>query len=173
MKKEFIADKGYIFLIMGFLFFCLCPACYSEETVSSADLINKAKQYDGKIVSYKGEVIGDIMARKEFAWINVNDGVNAIGIWSKKDLFKDIVYTGSYISKGDMVEVKGIFHRACLEHGGDLDIHAETLSKIESGMVIRKKLNTAKIKTAFVLFGAMCITAALSQLKFKHKQGAK
>ncbi|MDD5130501.1 MAG: hypothetical protein PHS66_05580, partial [Candidatus Omnitrophica bacterium] len=29
--------------------------------------------------------------------------------------------------------VSGTFHRSCLEHGGDLDIHASEIKKITSG----------------------------------------
>jgi len=156
----------FIFLIIGFSLSAFRFLCYAED-VSSAELINNAKQYDGKVVMYKGEVIGDIMTRKEFVWINVNDGVNAIGIWSKKDLAKDILYTGGYKSRGDIVEVKGIFHRACLEHGGDLDIHIEELNTIDSGMVIGEKIGIVKRNGAFVLLGALGLAMILSQLKLK------
>ncbi|MDP2911221.1 MAG: DNA-binding protein [Candidatus Omnitrophota bacterium] len=159
----------FIFLIIGFSLSVFCFLCYAED-ISSAELINNARQYDGKVVIYKGEVIGDIMMRKEFVWINVNDGVNAIGIWSNKDLARDIVYTGNYKSRGDIVEVKGVFHRACLEHGGDLDIHIDELRKINSGMVIRERPAAAKIKQAFVLLGMLGLALILRRLKKeKHK----
>ena len=158
----------FIFLIIGFSLSAFRFLCYAEEAVSSAELINDAKQYDGKSVIYKGEVVGDIMARKEFVWINVNDGVNAIGIWSNKDLVRDIVYTGNYKSRGDEVEVKGVFHRACLEHGGDLDIHAEELRKINSGAFITEKINIAKRNGAFILWGAVGLAMILSQLTRKR-----
>ena len=153
----------HVIFLVSVLWF-LVSICYAEEAVSSAELINNAKQYDGKEVMYKGEVIGDIMARKEFVWINVNDGVNAIGIWLKKDLAKDIFYTGGYKSRGDIVEVKGILHRACLEHGGDLDIHIEELSKIDSGMVITEKINFAKRNGAFILLGILGLALILSNI---------
>ncbi len=161
----------FIFLIIGFSLSAFHFLCYAKD-VSSAELINNAKQYDGKEVIYKGEVIGDIMMRKEFVWININDGVNAIGIWSKKDLAKGILYTGSYKSSGDIVEVRGVFHRACLEHGGDLDIHIEELSKISSGMVITEKISFAKRNWAFILLGMLCILAVLSRLKLKKIGGS-
>ena len=155
----------FIFLIIGFSLSAFRFLCYAEETVSSTELINNAKQYDGKVVLYKGEVIGDIMIRKGFAWVNINDGVNAIGIWSNKDLVKDIVYTGNYKSRGDVVKVKGIFHRACLEHGGDLDIHIDELRKITSGMVIRERPDIAKRNQAFMLLGILGLALILSKLK--------
>jgi hypothetical protein len=66
-----------------------------------------------------------------------------------------------------MVEVRGIFHRACLEHGGDLDIHIEELSKIDSGMVITEKIDIVKRNGAFVLLGVLGLAMILSQLKLK------
>ena len=54
--------------------------CYAQ-TPTSLELINNAKQYDGKTVNYKGEVIGEVMVRGDYAWLHVNDGTIAIGIW--------------------------------------------------------------------------------------------
>jgi len=153
--------KKMILLVIGLWF--LVTNCFAAP-ISSEELIQNAREYDGKTVVYKGEVIGDIMMRKEFVWINVNDGVNAIGIWSKKDLTRDILYTGGYKSRGDMVEVRGIFHRACLEHGGDLDIHIEELSKIDSGMVVTEKINFAKRNWAFILLGMLGLVLILSNI---------
>jgi len=81
-------------------------------------------------VVYEGEVIGDVMGRGEYAWINVHDGQNAIGVWIDKALTKDILYTGSYQGRGDWLEISGTFQRACNLHGGDLDIHAQAIKKL-------------------------------------------
>jgi len=159
----------FLFIIISFSSFCFI--CYAEEAVVSSELINNARQYDGKIVIYKGEVIGDVMIRGEFAWINVSDGINTIGIWSKKDLVKDILYTGKYKSKGDIIEVKGVFHRACLEHGGDLDIHAEELRKIDNGIATEEKTDIAKRNKAFLLLLITALVIILSQLKRIRRLG--
>ncbi|MDD5195383.1 MAG: DNA-binding protein [Candidatus Omnitrophica bacterium] len=133
----------------------LCVYLLSEltfaETLSSTQLINNAKEYDGQKVTYTGEVIGDTMARGAYAWININDGVNAIGVWASKDSIKEIIYRGSYESQGDIVETIGIFHRSCAEHGGDLDIHAERILKKNTGRILREPLDTRKINLAFLL----------------------
>ncbi len=155
-----------IFFILIFTFFFLPFYCYAQS-VSSTELINNARLYDGKVVTYEGEVIGDIMARGEHAWINVNDGQNAIGIWVDKNLAKDILYTGSHKFKGDWIEVAGIFHRACLEHGGDLDIHAQAIRKVRQGREIIERLNINKRNLVFVLLGVLCLVWILKQLKLK------
>jgi hypothetical protein len=110
-------------------------------TVTSDDLINNAKDYDKKEVVYSGEVIGDIMKRGENTWINVFDGTNAIGIWIKTEEAKKIKYAGKYSFTGDTVKVTGMFDRACSEHGGDLDIHANKIEIIKQGYYDIKKIN--------------------------------
>jgi hypothetical protein len=137
------------------------------EAVSSTELINNAKQYDGKTVTYIGEVIGDIMIRGEYAWINVNDGKNAIGIWIDKELAQGISYTGSYKSKGDWIEVTGIFHRACQEHGGDLDIHAQDMRKLSQGRKIKEGINPVNKVLFFTLSGILVVIWISKLLKRK------
>ncbi len=131
------------------LVLCLVPTvsssnCYAQ-TPTSLELINNAKQYDGKTVNYRGEVIGEVMVRGEFAWLHVNDGIIAIGIWVPKTMVQDILYAGNYHKKGDIVEVFGTFHRSCLEHGGDLDIHASEINKITPGSLVIQPISRKKV----------------------------
>jgi hypothetical protein len=144
----------------------LCAVSYAQP-ISSTELINNAKFYDSKLIVYEGEIIADIMKRGNYAWININDGENAIGIWLNASLLKDILYTGSYKSMGDRVEVTGIFNRACPQHGGDLDIHAQAIRKISAGRLIQKRLNLGKRNLAIILSGILCLIWILSLLKRK------
>jgi len=139
----------------------------SAQPISSTDLINNAKLYDGKLVSYEGEIIGDVMKRGANAWININDAENAIGVWVSAFLLKGIIYTGSYKSFGDKVEVTGVFNRACPEHGGDLDIHAQLLRKVNPGRMRPEKLNPDKRNQAIILLGLLISVWILSRLKRK------
>lgn len=152
MNKKFYFTF-FFFLISSLVFipFAFC------RPASSAELIEHAKDFDGKTVSFRGEAIGDIMKRGKFAWVNVNDGANALGIWLEAGLASKINYTGSYKTIGDTVLVVGQFNRACLEHGGDLDIHAETLAIIKTGNAVEEKINAQKYKAALGLLGvALC-----------------
>jgi len=163
--------KKALFTILFLLLISESYDCYAQS-ISSTELINNAKNYNGNTVVYKGEVIGDIMPRGEYAWINVNDEKNAIGIWIKKELIKDIIYRGSYKAKGDLVEITGVFHRSCVEHGGDLDIHAQTITKISSGNVVSHTVNAKEINFALGLF-LMIILACLLRvaIPFDLNQG--
>lgn len=138
--------------VKNFFFFvilCLMPIvsisnCYAQAS-TSLNLLNNTKQYDGKVVNYKGEVIGDVMIRGDYAWLHVNDGAIAIGIWAPKKMVENIRYVGNYQIKGDIVEVSGTFHRSCLEHGGDLDVHASEIKKVISGSPAIEPINRKKV----------------------------
>lgn len=103
------------------------------DGVTSQDLIEQGKWYDNKYITYEGEAIGDIMRRGDYAWINVHDGSNAMGIWINSSDVDIIKHTGTYKFTGDIVSIQGIFHRACALHGGDMDIHATRMEIIKQG----------------------------------------
>lgn len=155
-KRKNGKTKEMIFCFLVFLFFSFSISS-SAQTLSSTELIKDAKQYDGKPVVYAGEVIGDVMPRGGNAWVNINDGNNALGVWMSAALAKEINYKGSYKSRGDSLEVTGIFHRACLEHGGDLDIHAQGSRKLASGRMVDQRLNLDKRNLSLILLGALLI----------------
>jgi hypothetical protein len=147
------------------VFFGLPPA-WAQNLIGD-DLIRQAKEFDGKIVVYRGEVIGDVMRRGEFVWININDGNNTIAIWASSALAKEVQFTGNYKTRGDFLEITGIFNRNCLEHGGDLDIHAQRLRKISTGKIVKHKLNFIKLKLSFILLGVLFLIWILTLFKRK------
>ncbi len=138
---------------------CFTFDCYAQSVaVSSTELINNAKNYDGSSVVYAGEAIGDVMIRGDNAWINVNDGENAIGIWLDKASAQKISFTGSFHGKGDRLEVTGAFQRSCPAHGGDLDIHASEIRIISPGRAVVEKLDTTRRNIVYTLMGVLlCI----------------
>ena len=156
-----------ITLIIIFLFSTTVFA--SVEKVTSNDLIDKANEYDGHEIAYTGEVIGDIMVRGDYAWINVSDGNNAIGIWIKNSSIKDINMVGSYNNLGVTIEVIGVFNRACADHGGDFDIHGEKLEVIQKGYAIQRTLDPIKVILAYLLFAIVliCIGIVIKRLFIK------
>jgi len=166
VKKQKTKKAALVFSLIIFISVSALKASFAQ-VVSSTELINKAKELDGKTIVYQGEVIGDVMKRGNFAWVNANDGQNAIGIWMDYSLAKEIAYMGSYKFIGDVIEVSGIFNRACPEHGGDLDIHAQTLRKIESGRPVPEKLTRAKRNTTLILIGILGLLWILYQLRRK------
>jgi hypothetical protein len=138
------------------LIFCFGTVCCAQQT-SSSELINNAKQYDGQNITYTGEVIGDVMLRGDFAWVNVNDGQNAMGIWLNQKSAEKIKITGSYSHIGDHIMVTGVFHRNCIEHGGDMDIHAQDIQIISTGRTLSENFDTAKRNVVFILLAIISL----------------
>ncbi|MBP7215680.1 MAG: DNA-binding protein [Candidatus Omnitrophica bacterium] len=160
--------KIFIFeLSCCMLLFACCTCTTYAQPLSAEQLISQAKAYDGKTVTFRGEVIGDVMARKDFAWVNVHDGAVAIGVWMPRTLTQIIALTGSYKSKGDIIEVTGLFNRACLEHGGDLDIHAQAVQKITDGRLLSRRLSPDKTNLALGLGVFLLLLWILTRLKTK------
>lgn len=161
-----------------FLFTVHCllyTICYAQ-TISSTELINNARQYDSKTIVYQGEVVGDVMARREFVWLNLFDGENAVGVWLRKGMLPPIKFIGGYHEKGAILEIEGIFHINCLEHGGDLDIHADKVKIIAQGSKIKEEVSYAKRIWAknfllSVLFLLVCII--FRELKNRWKKRLK
>ena len=152
------------------LSFALCAFSFSlayAQSQTSEELIKNYRLYEGKPVVFSGEVIGDVMLRGDHAWVNVNDGLNAIGVWMPSELARQIQSSGSYKSKGDFVEVTGIFNHSCSQHGGDLDIHAQALRRLNPGSIVRERLNPGKRDLAVILGAILCLVSILSLLNRK------
>ena len=145
--------------------YCLSSVSYAQTTVTSTELIERAKELNGKEVSYQGEAIGEAMARGEHFWINVNDGNNAIGVWAPDNFLSVISFTGGYTAKGDWLEVRGVFNRACKMHGGDVDIHALALIKAREGKAVTHRLARGKHTVIVILLGAFICLLILQLLK--------
>jgi hypothetical protein len=154
MKYEGYKSIFNVLLVLVLTIYCLLSTIYlaNAETLSSNDLIEKAKELDGKIVAYKGELVTSVLNRGEYSWVNLNDGTNAIGVWCKTSDLKPIAFIGGYGVKGDILEVKGAFRRACPLHGGELDIHAEYIKLLESGYCTGETVDARKIVIAAALF---------------------
>ncbi len=144
--------KKTIRISLVILLMTVCSLTFSYgRAISSNDLIRNAKVYDGKTVEYEGEVIGDIMDRGGFAWLNVLNGEMALGIWADSKTAGIIKTTGDYFHKGDIVRINGTFNRACLEHGGDLDIHAESIKIVSEGSERKDKMDFNKLSLIIIL----------------------
>jgi len=91
------------------------------------------------------------MFRGEYAWVSIYDGMYAISAWCPADEARQIQSYGDYNHKGDLVEVYGVFHRACNVHGGDLDIHCTSLDVIEEGYPVKHLVGNTEAYAAFVL----------------------
>jgi len=152
--------KFILCVCLFMLFSGMGGAC--AQPVESRQLVSKANLYDGKTVVYEGEAIGDIMVRGDHAWINIHDGSYAVGVWIKREAASAITHTGGYKSKGDWVEVVGVLNKACPRHGGDLDIHAESLRVMTPGALRREAVSQDKKTVVYILAGVLCLVMIAS-----------
>lgn len=151
---------------------CFCPAMSlaSGVDVTSNDLINKAGDIDGEEIVYTGEVIGDILSRGAYSWINVSDGSNAIGVWVQSDETSAIDNLGGYTTHGDTVRITGVFNRACPEHGGDMDIHAASIEIIQEGYTVSHPVAVWEVIAGPILLAGavVCLVLVMRKRKRAH-----
>lgn len=159
-------NSTILILILLFLILFAVPCAASDNITKINDLIEQSFSLDNSEVTVQGEVIGEALERGEYAWININDTTNAIGIWVKKSDIDQIQFYGDYKHKGDIVKITGIFHRACSEHGGDVDIHCTDIEIVETGYSIKEQISANKIViTASLIFIAAIIVSIYLKVK--------
>jgi hypothetical protein len=146
----------------------------AEDTVPITSLIENMQKYDDHVVTIQGEAIGDFMVRGVNAWITVNDDAyskssieeggelvgmsNAgIGVWVPEQTGRKIGIFGGWKNKGAIVRLTGVFHRACSEHGGDTDIHADSLEVVAPGRPFSKPFKWAELIAIIILCGAIAV----------------
>lgn len=143
----------------------LSVAVCHAHTVSSDELIERARDLDTRVVTYKGELVTAILPRGEHSWANLNDGSNAIGVWCESGSLRGVKFIGDYKKRGDILEVEGIFNRACREHGGELDIHADKVRVAQEGFYKIEEIGRARPILAIVFF---CLTALVA-LRYRNR----
>jgi hypothetical protein len=97
--------------------------------VTSNDLYDCPLAFDGRAVSYTGEVVGAVLRRRGHAWVHLNDDVYAgvrgplpahrdyqggnggVGVRIPSTLAADIERVGGPAGRGDLLRIEGVFHR--------------------------------------------------------------
>lgn len=139
----------------------------NPNEIGSGALVERMREYDGMTVTFTGEAVGEAMVRGDHAWVHLNDdayyeknveegaplgGQNTgMPVWVGADLAATIRVFGDYKHEGDVVRVTGVFHDACAEHGGDTDIHAQTLVVVHPGRRVVDEPKPAKLAWAAAL----------------------
>lgn len=148
-----------LLLLVGLPALCQSP--------TSGELVEDAREWDGKTVTFTGEAIGEAMRRGTMAWIHLNDDAYmwrnieegaALGgynsghaVWLAAELAAEIRFFGDFKHDGDVVEVTGAFNAACAEHGGDMDIHATTLRTVRPGHAVEHGVNRSRLVAAALM----------------------
>jgi hypothetical protein len=103
--------------------------------LSTTELVENSYKWDGKTVSFKGKVLQGLMVREDGTWMNLSDGNNtAMGVFVPKDVaLPAIAHVEDYRTLGDVVLATGVFHRVCVQHEGETDIHALNVTVVTPG----------------------------------------
>jgi hypothetical protein len=140
----------------------ITPAVANAEqppVLSTNDLVENSYKWDGKTVSFKGEVLEDLMERNDGLWMNLSDGNNtAMGVFVPKSVaMPAIEHTGDYRTVGDIVLITGVFHRTCVQHEGETDIHATSVSVVTPGFAKSNPIHSDRV----VLFAVLAVLLAV------------
>jgi hypothetical protein len=118
--------------------------------VSSDELYNCPQAFNGESIRYRGEVVGDVLARDGGAWVQLNDGPYAavgtqsparpslrggntgVGVFVPRELARAITAAGGPETRGDIVEVVGEFNRV------DPATAETAVIRAESGRVVSR-----------------------------------
>jgi lysyl-tRNA synthetase class II len=156
-RTAYSVQRTAFIIIVTLLF---ATNCYAVVW-SSNELIEKAKELNGRKLNYRGELITAILGRGEYSWINLNDGSNAIGVWCSSPLLGEVKFAGDYKRRGDIIEVNGTLNRACSLHNGELDIHADTIKIVKKGYSFIRTIDLKRINSAAVLFAFTILTVVI------------
>lgn len=151
-----------------------CIGTADAYGVSSIELIEHPAQWDGRVIVFTGEAVGEEMVRGDEVWLHLNDdayvdasiaaGAEPQGYNSGMAVVADaedaavVTVFGDYRHQGDVVEATGVFNAACPEHGGDMDIHVTGLRIVDRGVPIAHPVDSTRIVT----LGVTLATAMLA-----------
>ena len=127
-------------------------------------LVSANRALNDSEVSFTGEAVGDIVNADEgHKWVNIRGSSNsAISVYMPDDLAKLIQNVGDYHMTGTTLKITGTYHIACLEHEGELDVHASTAEVTDNGGPVTHMVAPGRLEAAFVL----CIVAGLLLMAF-------
>jgi len=91
----------------------------------------------------------------------LNDGDNAVGIWCRSSSLSSVRFIGDYRNRGDILEVEGVFHRACPEHKGELDIHAASANIAETGFTVYERVGISRLYISAGVFLLIILLVAI------------
>lgn len=138
----------------------------ADTVVTAARLIREAAAFDGKKVAIVGEAVGDVMERGSHAWLCVLDDGTAIGVWADSAALPARLAIGGYGARGDTVRVSGVFHRACGDHGGDLDIHLAAMERLAPGSQMAHPVPAGRAVAAFLF----CASGGLFTFLWRRRE---
>ena len=137
--------------------------------VTSSEVIECPEAFDGQVVTYVGEVIGDVLRRDEGAWVLMNDddyalevgpldshgefrGYNSgLSVWLEGDLVELAEQPGGPRWRGDVLRIDAVVHRADPADGGGLTLRAFDAEVLAPAEPLSRPVNRPQAVAAVVL----------------------
>lgn len=158
MEKKLVAIIGICLgLVIGF--YPIQGHAETPKIVTLNQLVEESGKYDGEAVIVNGEALVEIMERGKDAWVNINDGSNAMGVFMSLEEARKIKSFGEYHTIGDKIEIEAIFNRSCKAHGGDMELHLIKYRTIIPGYNRVTQINTQNL---FIAIGLTIITISMA-----------
>lgn len=145
---------------------------------TSGEILGCPVAFDGLIVSYAGEVVGDVLRRDGGSWLLVNDdayalvtgplgatgtpsGTNSgLAVWVPSPLDRQVDQAGRAQLRGDVIEVVGEVRRADPQDGGGLTVRADELEVIAEAVEVDVPVHWRQVWVAVGL-AAVAIAVAV------------
>lgn len=147
----------------------------SPSVLTPAEAVDLALSGDRDAVDIMvtGEAIGDVLSAPDGQrWVNIlGEGV-AVGLVVDAADAEKIPLLGRYGVRGATVRAQGTLHRACAEHGGDLDIHVATFEVFDEGETLERPLHPRKLGLAgAAIFVALALYWRYRMLRHRLQVG--
>lgn len=136
------------------------------DTVPVAALISNPRAFDGKMVTVEGEAIGEVLLRKDRAWINISNQGMALGVYCSTEQASIITRLGNWKTTGDWVRVTGVFKVASASQDGESYLEAQSIAVVVKGTPRRHPVSPGRVTAAIVL-GVLTLLVANAAAK-KH-----
>lgn len=149
--------------------------------VSSTQVVRCPRAFDGREVTYVGEVIGEVLPRDGGAWVQANDDTYALevgplvghrerdgfnsglAVWLPDGLHEEVEEAGRPGRRGDVILVTGTLRRADPDDGGGITVRAEELEILAGSVEIDDPLHIPQLIVAIVLSIVACSSVIWSR----------
>lgn len=147
--------------------------------VDSGDLLACPRTYDGELVRYVGEPVGEVLQRRGRAWVQLNDdvysqtaplplrgdfaGINSgIGARLPANGAAAIDHVGGPRRRGDLIAVEGRFHRALPTTADTMAIDARRVQQLRPGEPIEHGV-LADRRLAAITLGVLAVAMVFGE----------
>jgi hypothetical protein len=154
--------------------------------VTSSQVIECPEVFDGHVVTYIGEVIGDVIRRDGGAWVLMNDDAYALevgplsshgehrgynsglSVWLDADLADLADQPGGPAWRGDVLLVRGVVHRTDAADGGGLTLRASSGEVLSEARPLDVPLHRGQAVVAVVM-----VVLALGAVALERRTAAR